>query len=121
MSNKIEVSALSGAIADALKLYSVEVSESTKGAIDEVAKELVDDLRNNSPKNTGKYAKNWTKKGKSGQWIIYNKDRYRVAHLLEKGYTMRNGRRISGRKHIEPAQDRAEEKLVSRFMELLGR
>ena len=59
---------------------------------------------------TGKYAKSWaTKKigenSHSLEMTVHSKNRYQLAHLLEKGHAKRGGGRVSGKPHIAPAEE----------------
>ena len=63
--------------------------------IPEAADICVKMIRDNSRKQTGKYAKGWTKKqqyyrGLGTSYVVYNRDRYRVAHLLERSHRIKN-------------------------------
>ena len=63
--------------------------------IPEAADICVKMIRGNSRKQTGKYAKGWTKKqqyyrGLGTSYVVYNRDRYRVAHLLERSHRIKN-------------------------------
>jgi len=65
-------------------------------------------LRANSPKKSGAYAKGWSDKveeNAEGSYTgtVYNKNHYQLTHLLEKGHAKRNGGRVQGIPHIEPA------------------
>lgn len=69
---------------------------------EEAAKDGMKKLRAYPRKRTGLYAKDWrvmaSKQGKLGMiWIVYNKDHYRITHLLENDHpfvTRRGGERI---------------------------
>ena len=77
-----------------LEIYLANTQEDVKRAVEETAKETVQELRKTSPVRKGgkggQYAKNWACKRsrQKGRWlnsmIVYNKDpTYRLTHLLE--------------------------------------
>lgn len=100
-----------------LEDYANGVSDSVQEVIRAAAAKGKGTLRSTSPRSSGK--PNFGKKHYADQWavreestrltsgaIIYNQaPTYRLAHLLEHGYTQRNGRRVSGRPHIKPVED----------------
>ena len=51
---------------------------------------------------------------------VHSKDRYQLAHLLEKGHAKRNGGRVSGKPHIAPAETHGEEMLTQLIEEALS-
>ena len=74
-------------------------------------KEAVKDLKANSPKLTGKYAKSWTVKKVSESShgldvVVHNKKYYRLTHLLEHGHAKRGGGRVDAIVHIKPVEER---------------
>ncbi len=97
-------------ISQMLQDYGVEVVKAMTLSIDEVAKESVKRLKDDSPKgNTGKYARGWAVKFERGALragaTIYGKTgTYQLAHLLEKGHAKRNGQRSRAFVHIAPVE-----------------
>ena len=74
------------------------------------------DLRKSSPQRPeggGQYADDWTYMSQYGGATVYNRDNYRLTHLLEHGHRLKRGGRSIGhvdpRIHIAPVQKRAEE------------
>ncbi|HDR3890330.1 TPA: HK97 gp10 family phage protein [Bacillus cereus] len=104
-------------IARELQRYGNEVEEKLEVAKEEVANDLVSDLKENSPKNTGKYAKGWRKKKDGNAIIVHNALKPQLTHLLEKGHAKANGGRVPAQVHIDPA----EEKAINEFVERVER
>lgn len=115
---------LQKAVENILERYSDEVSEVAAEALEEVAKEATKKLRETSPKKTGAYARGWTyeiQKGRvSNSATVYGrKTTYPIAHLLENGHAMRNGRRSAPIVHIKPVEEWANEELEKRIVSKL--
>lgn len=111
--------------------YGIRVTEGVSDAVVQAGDFALKEVRQNSPKKTGKYAKSWEKKktrtgigGRKTQVIIHNKDCYRLSHLLENGHVGPDGvGRVEAKPHIEPARDAAEkllEGLVKNAIEEAG-
>ena len=114
------VDAMADEIMKGLTEYADLAEEGMKKAVKKTAKSVKDEISANAPKDTGKYAKSWaTKKTKENshslEMTVHSKNRYQLAHLLEKGHAKRGGGRVSGKPHIAPA----EEKGVQLFEELI--
>ena len=81
-----------------------------KKAVRKTATAVKKEISANAPKRTDKYAKSWTAKktkenSHSLEMTVHSKNRYQLAHLLEKGHAKRGGGRVSGRPHIAPAEE----------------
>lgn len=113
------INKLADTITEALKTYTTEVSEEMEKAKGDVAKDTAKWLRENSPKNRGKYAKGWTTKKDGKRYIIHNRDYYQLTHLLERGHAKRGGGRVAGRPHIAPAEERAIDEYMKKVEEAI--
>lgn len=116
---KITPDELPNEMKDILRAFQGKVSEAVEVASRDAASGAVLILKSTSPKNTGKYAKSWSKKKLSdSSYIVYNEE-YRLTHLLEHEHRIiSHGKEYGKTKpiiHIKPA----EEKAIARFEELL--
>lgn len=105
-------------IMQGLQEYSDLADVAMKKAVRKTATEVRKEISANAPQRTGKYAKSWTaKKVKENshtlEMTVHSKDRYQLAHLLEKGHAKRNGGRVAGKSHIAPAEEHGAELLES--------
>lgn len=105
--------------------YVEEVNKAVAEVLPKVGKDAVKELKQTSPKKTGRYAKGWTSKVEkerlSTSISIYNKDRYQLTHLLEKGHAKVNGGRVPAHPHIKPAEDHAADNAVKQIKEKVKR
>ena len=107
------------------KQYYPQAVEVTTQVIDQVSKEAVKKLRQESPKGSkGKYARGWTRKVETGRMTVgatvYGKTgTYQLAHLLEHGHAKRGGGRTSAIVHIKPVEEWAVDEAYSRIMHRL--
>lgn len=118
--------------------YRDVVYEDMQKAIDETTKETVKALRAVNVADAGvygswsKYLRGWTSKkdarkskGHKYQKVVYNKDKYRLAHLLENGtksHAMPQGGRHPGSRsfsHIAEIDKKASENLIKRLQSKL--
>lgn len=107
--------------------YTVELKRAANDAMDEIAKEAVQTLKNTSPKRKSRgkhYANGWAIQRARGDLginrvQIYNKSKPQLTHLLENGHTIENAYgaygRFNGIKHIEPVHQWIAEELPERI------
>lgn len=100
--------------------YSKEVQEVTRKACKKVARKTSQTLRNTSPKSPGggEYASGWAVKQEGEDtFIVHNKKKPGLTHLLENGHMSANQYGVYGRvpayKHIKPAADEANAELIA--------
>jgi len=111
---------LSTLIADELAQYTAEVAEDVKQICKDVSKEMTDNIKRDSPKQHGKYAKGWRSKieyeDKDNIRIrTYNATDYQISHLLEYGHAKTGGGRVEGKPHIRPNEEKAKNGLLERI------
>lgn len=116
---------LADEIMKGLTEYSDLTDESMKKAVRKTATSVKKEISANAPKRTGKYAKSWTSKktketSHSLEMTVHSKNRYQLAHLLEKGHAKRGGGRVSGRPHIAPAEENGVQMLEKLIEEALS-
>ena len=107
---------------DLLYDVSKEVEEAVQKALKTVPRATAQKLRNESPKRSGKYASGWTvKQDKRTGAIVYNKNKPRLTHLLERGHVARNKYGTYGRARARPHIKPAEEWASSEFQDTIMR
>ena len=109
---------LANLVMDGLREYSELADTAMKKADRETAASVKKEISENAPKRTGKYAKSWTAKktkenSHSLEMTVHSKERYQIAHLLEKGHAKRNGGRVAAIPHIAPAEENGADLLES--------
>ncbi|HHX0261583.1 TPA: HK97 gp10 family phage protein [Enterococcus faecalis] len=115
MAKAIHISELSKEISKIVREYTEEVETNVGEATEIAAKETLQELKQNSPKRSGKYARNWRKKkqGPTKQVIYQNDPTYRLTHLLENGHALKRGGRKVGQVVAKPHIEAAEEKAIA--------
>ena len=108
-----------------LQEYAELADDGMKNAVKKTATTVKKEIAANAPKDSGAYGKSWTaKKVKENshtlQMTVHSKNRYQLAHLLEKGHAKRNGGRIQGKPHIATAEEHGAELLESLITEELS-
>lgn len=116
VSRKIKIDDLGVAINEILTEYHDNVAEGTKAAIKKVAKIAQQETKSKANVRTGKYRSGWRVKEidlnrLQTEAIVYNRSRYQLAHLLEKGHALRGGGRAKAFPHIKPAEEHAVKNL----------
>ena len=127
--SKTTVDGLAKAIQKTLAEYEGVTIDSMKAAVDKASKEAVRELKSSSPNRTGAYAKSWAaKKARlTNKWAyqktVYNKEHYRLTHLLEKGHDVKFRGRVVGHaepvEHIAKVEKKAVNDLVQEMKETL--
>jgi hypothetical protein len=121
----IQPEKLTDEIQKILDEYGDEASAALNEAISETAKEAQTQLRqkNQGRKLWKKYPKGWSVQIKAGrldvEGIVYNKDPYRLTHLLEFGHATRNGGRTKAFPHIAEVNAFAQKDVLERLREKL--
>ncbi len=120
---KIDISELAEELVKAYSDYTEDVIENIEQAADDLSKGALSDIKANSPKKTGSYAKGFRRikrKNPHGvEFEIWNPKHYRRVHLLEKGWTGRNGKRVPGRAHMGPAEVKAVKAFEKQVEEII--
>lgn len=117
MSRRVSVDGMADAIMEELTKYSDLAADELKAAVKETAQSVRKDIQAGAPTDTGKYKKSWSVKnlhedGDSIELVVYSRNRYQIAHLLEHGHAKRGGGRVTARPHIAHAEQAGNEKLV---------
>ena len=116
MAQKVSIDEMANTINKYLTDYHKLLTDDLKSSVQKVAKTVKSEIKENAPKRTGKYAKSWsTKKVKETantlELVVHSKNRYQIAHLLEKGHAKKGGGRVEARPHIAPAEEKAIKEL----------
>lgn len=119
MAKKISIDDIATEITNTIQEYTEDVSRAIEEENKNIANEAVKELRNTSPKKTGQYAKGWTKKKQGNGYVIYNKKKPQLTHLLEHGHAKRGGGRVSGKPHIRPVEERAIKDLENNVIKII--
>lgn len=110
---------LGKSITNELIKYSRMIEEDLEKAKKEVADDLLQDVKNKSPKLTGSYAKGWRIKKSGSSYLLYNKTDFQITHLLEHGHVKRGGGRVAAQIHIAPAEEKAVNTFISRIEKMI--
>lgn len=126
MSKSISGEMLSKEIMKALEGYADDISDIVEKDANEIGKEAVKTIKQESPKGaTGEYAKSWrlrkNKKGKNSYIVkLYNKDHYQLTHLLEFGHATADGGHTEAQPHIRPVEQEYSKKFEDKLKQDIG-
>ena len=112
---KIKADDLAATIEKTFSDYVEDVNDVVKQEIKDAGKEAAKELKEKSPKRTGKYAQGWRstvrKESAVGAEVVVHNKVYGLTHLLEKGHAKRGGGRVEGIPHIAPVEEEITGKL----------
>lgn len=116
MAQKVSIDEMANTINKYLSEYHKLVSDDLKASVQKAGKTVKLEIKANAPKRTGKYAKSWSVKkvketSNALEIVVHSRNRYQIAHLLEKGHAKRSGGRVEARPHIAPAEEKAIKEL----------
>jgi len=121
----IAIDNLAREILSAVTNYTEDVTKAIAEEAKATAQLIKEEARDNAPKNTGAYSKGFTVKTvrRSGEvkYYVYNKERYRLTHLLEFGHATVNGGAVPAQPHILPAYYRYEPLYIRSIKSIIGR
>ena len=105
-------------IMSGLQEYADLADAEMKKAVRKTATAVKNEISENAPEKSGRYAKSWAaKKVKENshtlEMTVHSKNRYQIAHLLEHGHAKRGGGRVAAIPHIAPAEENGEQMLES--------
>ena len=91
MEIKVDAGELEKAVQDVMTDFGRRTRENVRAAVDKTASQVTRKTKSASPTKTGKYKAGWASRvteqsNVQYQKTVYNKDRYRLTHLLEKGH-----------------------------------
>ena len=127
MATKINIDQFADYIAKELANYTIAVADDVKQAAEDVAENMLSDIKGDAPvrkgKGGGKYKRAMRIKTAYESnydlrkvWYV-QKPRYRLSHLLEKGHALRRGGRQIGTVKAYPHIAKNEEKAIKEFNE----
>lgn len=126
MSKTIKPEMFAQAVKEYLEIYVEDIGEAVEEKSNQIGKEARDELKQTSPKKTGKYAKGWTvrkdKKNKNYYTVkVWNRTDYQLTHLLEFGHATKNGRRTKAIPHIRPVEEKYKNKFEKQLKDKIRR
>lgn len=91
MEIKVDAGELEKAVQDVMTDFGRRTRENVRAAVDKTESQVTRKTKSASPTKTGKYKAGWASRVTEQSNVqykktVYNKDRYRLTHLLEKGH-----------------------------------
>ncbi len=121
----VSIDQLAGEIVMAVQQYTEDVAVAIEKELDKTSKAVLDDIKKSSAykDRSGRYRKGWRRKKKSSsgitRYIIHNKDKPWLVHLLEFGHAKRGGGRVAGKPHMRPAYDNHVPAMEARIEQII--
>ena len=117
MPSKVKIDSLASTVNEMHMEYAKVSTEDVKQAVKKTALSVKNDIKEHAPVDSGDYKRSWATKNTretshSLEVTVYSKDRYQLAHLLEKGHAKRGGGRTRALPHIAPAEAKGEKTLI---------
>ena len=114
--DRCKIDQMAHVIMEGLQEYADLATEDLKKAVKKAGDSAKKDVQANAPVKTGAYKKSWSTKtvrenANAMEVVVYSRNRYQLAHLLEFGHAKRGGGRTRAFPHIAPAEARAAEML----------
>lgn len=129
MVKKVSISGLADAVMEALEEYADITTEEFEEIAREVAREGAKKLKKTSPKGFGSpkghYADGWSVKAvrtsaNKFMFVVYNRKKPGLTHLLEKGHQLWQGGRARAIPHIKPVEEWCNREFEKRVKARLG-
>ena len=125
MRSRIRPEQLEAEIMRDLNEYVEDAQDIVKAAVTKAGEDAKKQLKANSPKDTGKYAKSWavkTVKESTSELdvVVHSRKLYGLTHLLEKGHAKRGGGRVPAKVHIAPVEQEVTTNLEEEIKRGLG-
>lgn len=123
MAKAVPVNQLANELAKMMQSYTDSVEQAIAVEVEDTADKVLEEVKRLAPKRTGDYVKGFVKtpkRLKSGiEYAVWNRKHYRRVHLLEKGHAKRDGGRVAGKPHMQPAVDKYAPSMVNRIEQIL--
>lgn len=126
MGTTVSIDGLADAVMHELREHNKYAAESLREIANEVAREGAKKLRSSSPVGTSKkhYQSGWTVKAENAgagkfSFVVYNRLKPGLAHLLENGHQLRQGGRSPAIVHIKPVEEWCNREYEKRAKERL--